>query len=143
MLGTEDCANALLMIQPSLVAFKMDGTDEPVLLDSASIQPDTVLLMDSFFHILIYVGENIAKWRKAGFLVRRIHHVVALERSFPNMLYCVIVCLLIASAGKQRVSLSLVGLSRSQRSICCRGDGEDVFEQHLLFDCLFCFIRLN
>ncbi|VUZ43590.1 unnamed protein product [Hymenolepis diminuta] len=68
VLNTEDCSNALLMIQPSLIAFKMDGTDEPVLLDSTSIQPDTVLLMDSFFHILIYVGENIAKWRKAGYL---------------------------------------------------------------------------
>ncbi|EUB61253.1 Protein transport protein Sec23A [Echinococcus granulosus] len=68
VLNTEDCSNALLMIQPSLIAFRLDGTDEAVLLDSTSIQPDTVLLMDSFFHILIYVGENIAKWRKAGFL---------------------------------------------------------------------------
>lgn len=70
ILNTEDCSNALLMIQPSLIAFRLDGTDEAVLLDSTSIQPDTVLLMDSFFHILIYVGENIAKWRKAGYLVR-------------------------------------------------------------------------
>uniref|UniRef100_A0A0R3WTC8 Protein transport protein SEC23 n=1 Tax=Hydatigena taeniaeformis TaxID=6205 RepID=A0A0R3WTC8_HYDTA len=70
VLNTEDCSNALLMIQPSLIAFRLDGTDEAVLLDSTSIQPDTVLLMDSFFHILIYVGENIAKWRKAGYLVR-------------------------------------------------------------------------
>ncbi|KAL5105138.1 Protein transport protein Sec23A [Taenia crassiceps] len=68
VLNTEDCSNALLMIQPSLIAFRLDGTDEAVLLDSTSIQPDTVLLMDSFFHILIYVGENIAKWRKAGYL---------------------------------------------------------------------------
>uniref|UniRef100_A0A5K3F045 Protein transport protein SEC23 n=1 Tax=Mesocestoides corti TaxID=53468 RepID=A0A5K3F045_MESCO len=67
VLNTEDCSNSLLMIQPSLIAFRLDGTDEPVLLDSTSIQPDTVLLMDSFFHILIYVGENIAKWRKAGY----------------------------------------------------------------------------
>lgn len=57
------------MIQPSMVAFKLDGTDEAVLLDSASIQPDVVLLMDSFFHVVIYVCENIAKWRKAGYLV--------------------------------------------------------------------------
>ncbi|KAL7057158.1 hypothetical protein AAHC03_019138 [Spirometra sp. Aus1] len=68
VLNTEDCSNSLLMIQPSLIAFRLDGTDEAVLLDSSSIQPDTVLLMDSFFHVLIYQGENIVKWRKAGYL---------------------------------------------------------------------------
>ncbi len=69
VLNSEECSNALLMIQPSLVAFRLDGTDEAVLLDSASIQPDVVLLMDSFFHIVIYAGDNIAKWRKAGYLL--------------------------------------------------------------------------
>lgn len=30
---------------------------QPVLLDSASILPDRILLLDTFFHILIYHGE--------------------------------------------------------------------------------------
>ena len=29
-----------------------------------SIAPDRILLMDTFFHILIFHGETIAQWRK-------------------------------------------------------------------------------
>ncbi|KAF7644770.1 hypothetical protein LDENG_00216230, partial [Lucifuga dentata] len=39
----------------------------PVLLDSSSILPDRILLMDTFFQILIYHGETVAQWRKAGY----------------------------------------------------------------------------
>jgi len=39
----------------------------PVLLDSVSIKPDVILLLDTFFHILIFHGETIAQWRKAGY----------------------------------------------------------------------------
>lgn len=68
ILNQADCSNSLLMIQPSLTSFNLDGTEEPVLLDTSSLQPERVLLMDSFFHILIYQGDTIAKWRKAGYL---------------------------------------------------------------------------
>jgi hypothetical protein len=37
------------------------------LLDSVSIQPDRILLLDTFFHILIFHGDTIAQWRKAGY----------------------------------------------------------------------------
>ena len=40
---------------------------QPVLLDSSSILPDRILLMDTFYHILIYHGETIAQWVKAGY----------------------------------------------------------------------------
>ncbi|KAJ7410259.1 Protein transport protein Sec23A [Willisornis vidua] len=40
---------------------------QPVLLDSSSILPDRILLMDTFFQILIYHGETIAQWRKSGY----------------------------------------------------------------------------
>jgi len=29
--------------------------------------PDRILLMDTFYHILIYHGETIAQWIKAGY----------------------------------------------------------------------------
>ncbi len=32
--------------------------------DPPSIAPDRILLMDTFFHILIFHGETIAQWRK-------------------------------------------------------------------------------
>uniref|UniRef100_A0A8B9ZQM2 Protein transport protein SEC23 n=2 Tax=Anas zonorhyncha TaxID=75864 RepID=A0A8B9ZQM2_9AVES len=34
---------------------------------SSSILPDRILLMDTFFQILIYHGETIAQWRKSGY----------------------------------------------------------------------------
>ena len=55
------------MIQPTLMSYGLDTAPEPVLLDSVSIQPMTVLLLDTFFHILIFHGENVAAWRKAGY----------------------------------------------------------------------------
>lgn len=64
----EDVSNSLIMIQPTLDAYRIDQEEaEAVLLDSTSIQPDTVLLLDTFFHILIFHGETIAAWRKEGY----------------------------------------------------------------------------
>ncbi|KAH8856012.1 Protein transport protein Sec23A [Schistosoma japonicum] len=40
VLNKEDCSNSLLMIQPSLTSFNLDGSEEPVLLDTSSIQPE-------------------------------------------------------------------------------------------------------
>lgn len=67
MLNKEDTTSSLIMIQPVLYAYSFNGPPEPVLLDSSSIQPDRILLMDSFFHILIYHGETVAQWRQANY----------------------------------------------------------------------------
>ncbi|KAI8424864.1 hypothetical protein MSG28_006786 [Choristoneura fumiferana] len=48
---------SLIMIQPILYSYSFGGPPEPVLLDTSSIQPDRILLMDTFFQILIYHGE--------------------------------------------------------------------------------------
>lgn len=63
----EDTTNSLIMIQPTLTSFSMESEPEPVLLDSLSVKADTILLLDTFFYILIYHGETIAQWRKAGY----------------------------------------------------------------------------
>ncbi|XP_050664136.1 protein transport protein Sec23A isoform X2 [Leptidea sinapis] len=63
MLMREDLTQSLIMIQPILYSYSFGGPPEPVLLDTASIQPDRILLMDTFFQILIYHGETIAQWR--------------------------------------------------------------------------------
>lgn len=63
----QDLTQALIMIQPVLYAYSFNGPPEPVLLDSSSILPDRILLMDTFFQILIYHGETVAQWRKAGY----------------------------------------------------------------------------
>lgn len=53
----EDLTNSLIMVQPILYSYSFDGPPEPVLLDTSSIQPDRILLMDTFFQILIFHGE--------------------------------------------------------------------------------------
>uniref|UniRef100_A0A8C6L1M5 Protein transport protein SEC23 n=1 Tax=Nothobranchius furzeri TaxID=105023 RepID=A0A8C6L1M5_NOTFU len=63
----QDLTQALIMIQPVLYAYSFNGPPEPVLLDSSSILPDRILLMDTFFQIVIYHGETVAQWRKAGY----------------------------------------------------------------------------
>jgi len=65
MLMVEDLTQSLIMIQPILYAYSFNGPPEPVLLDTSSIQADRILLMDTFFQILIYHGETIAQWRRA------------------------------------------------------------------------------
>ncbi|KAH6639652.1 transport protein-like protein sec23 [Boeremia exigua] len=68
ILNHEDVSNSLIMIQPTLDSYGFDHEGgQPVLLDSSSIQNETVLLLDTFFHILIFHGETMAEWRKAGY----------------------------------------------------------------------------
>nr|XP_039259214.1 protein transport protein Sec23A-like [Styela clava] len=63
----QDLTNSLIMIQPVLYSYSFNGPPEPVLLDSTSIQPDKILLLDTFFQVLIFHGETIAQWKKAGY----------------------------------------------------------------------------
>lgn len=67
MLNEEDVNNSLIMIQPTLMSYTFDVPPQPVLLDSVSIKPDVILLLDTFFHLLIFHGETVAQWRKAGY----------------------------------------------------------------------------
>ena len=68
VLNHEDVSNSLVMIQPTLDSYTFDQESSmPVLLDSSSIQPQHILLLDTFFHILIFHGETVAEWRKAGY----------------------------------------------------------------------------
>uniref|UniRef100_A0AAZ3P4Q4 Protein transport protein SEC23 n=1 Tax=Oncorhynchus tshawytscha TaxID=74940 RepID=A0AAZ3P4Q4_ONCTS len=63
----QNLTQSLIMIQPILYSYSFHGPPEPVLLDSGSILPDRILLMDTFFQLVIYHGETIAQWRKAGY----------------------------------------------------------------------------
>lgn len=67
VLNDADVNNSLIMIQPTLMSYGFDTDPHPVLLDSVSIRPDVILLLDTFFHILIFHGETIAQWRKANY----------------------------------------------------------------------------
>lgn len=61
--STQDC---LTMIQPVLHSYSFNGC-EPVMLDTSSIQPDRILLLDTFFLLLIFHGETMEVWQKEGY----------------------------------------------------------------------------
>merc|ERR1712194_881480 len=67
------------MIQPALMEYSLtqvtksddDGRSrcepQPVRLDSNSLKKDVVLLMDSYFHVVIWRGSHIQSWKDQGF----------------------------------------------------------------------------
>ncbi|EPR59669.1 Sec23/Sec24 trunk domain-containing protein [Toxoplasma gondii RUB] len=61
--------NALVMIQPALLeySFEQQGPPQPVLLDAQALKPNVILLLDSFFHVVVWHGELIHQWREQGF----------------------------------------------------------------------------
>lgn len=68
MLNRETCSAAISMIQPSLQAYTMNSAEpQPVVLDVASVVPDRVLLLDSFFTVVVWHGSTVAQWRKADY----------------------------------------------------------------------------
>jgi len=66
-LNHENVNNALVMIQPTLDAYTFDGPPKPVLLSATSVAVDRILVLDTFFHVVIFAGEQIANWRNLGY----------------------------------------------------------------------------
>ncbi|EPS65594.1 hypothetical protein M569_09173 [Genlisea aurea] len=67
ILNRESVTNSVVMIQPSLISYSFQSEPEPVLLDVASIAADKILVLDSYFAVVIFHGSTIAQWRKAGY----------------------------------------------------------------------------
>jgi protein transport protein SEC23 len=66
-LNRENVNNSLLMIQPTLMSYSLSGPPEPVLLDVTSVVADRILLLDTFFYVIVFCGSRIAAWREAGY----------------------------------------------------------------------------
>ena len=56
-----------------------------VLLDVQSIAPDRILLLDSYFYVVVFHGTTIAQWRKAEYHLQPEHvsFKALLEVGFP------------------------------------------------------------
>ncbi|KAJ4824866.1 hypothetical protein Tsubulata_041664 [Turnera subulata] len=67
ILNRENVTNSVVMIQPSLISYSFHARPEPALLDVAAIAADRILLLDSYFTVVIFHGATIAQWRKAGY----------------------------------------------------------------------------
>jgi len=64
----ETTLNSLVMMQPALLQYSFDeGPPQPVLLDTCSLKTDVILLMDDFFHVVIWRGEKIQAWYDLGY----------------------------------------------------------------------------
>jgi len=67
ILTSNNTSNSLVMIQPALLSYSFTGPPTPVLLDITSVKVDTILLLDTFFTVVVFHGETIATWRDAGY----------------------------------------------------------------------------
>ena len=63
ILMQENTSNSLVMIQPALLSYSFNGPPQPVLLDNVSMKNDVILLLDTFFNVVVWHGETIAQWR--------------------------------------------------------------------------------
>lgn len=69
----ETVTNCLIMIQPTLFSYSFNGPPVPVLLDVTSVAPDRILLLDTYFHVVVFHGETIASWRKQNYHLQPSH----------------------------------------------------------------------
>jgi protein transport protein SEC23 len=67
VLSRENTTNSLVMLQPTLLSYSFNGPPQAALLDSESVRPDVILLLDTFFHVVVFHGETIAAWREQGY----------------------------------------------------------------------------
>ncbi|XP_057957479.1 protein transport protein SEC23 E-like [Malania oleifera] len=84
LLNRENITNAAVMIQPSLISYSFNLPPEPALLDVASIAADRILLLDSYFSLVIFHGMTIAQWRSMGYQNQPEHQVFAQLLQAPH-----------------------------------------------------------
>ena len=81
VLNKETTSEALLMLQPELISYQLASSEpEPVMLDVTSIAADRILLLDSYFYVVVFHGSNVAAWRKQEY------HLQAEHAGFKTML---------------------------------------------------------
>jgi protein transport protein SEC23 len=85
-LGRAGVPDGMVMVQPTLLSYGLasPSTPEPVLLDVAAVAPDRVLLLDSFFHVVVFHGATVAQWRKAGYASDPAHAALAALLEAPR-----------------------------------------------------------
>ncbi|KAK2641675.1 hypothetical protein Ddye_023438 [Dipteronia dyeriana] len=84
LLNRENITNAAVMIQPSLISYSFNTLPQPALLDVASIAADRILLLDSYFSVVIFHGMTIAQWRNMGYQNQPEHQAFAQLLQAPH-----------------------------------------------------------
>merc|ERR1712100_847615 len=73
-------SDSLAMIQPYLVAYTFTAPPTPVQLDIESVKNDNILLLDTFFQVVVHHGTTIATWRDQNYHKQEGHE------NFKNLL---------------------------------------------------------
>ncbi|KAK3025435.1 hypothetical protein RJ639_042161 [Escallonia herrerae] len=84
VLNRENITNSVCMIQPSLMSYSFNSLPMPTLLDVASIAADRILLLDSYFSVVIFHGMTIAQWRNMGYQDQPEHQAFAQLLQAPH-----------------------------------------------------------
>jgi len=64
----ENVENCTIMIQPLLYEYTPENPSaNPVFLDLNSMKNDVVLLLDTFFYVVVWHGIDVVKWREEGY----------------------------------------------------------------------------
>eukprot|EP00494_Astrolonche_serrata_P027975 UN28240 len=65
-LSRSTVTDCMIMIQPNLICYWHDAEPANVLLDVASRKSEVILLLDTFFSVVKWTGDEVAEWRKTN-----------------------------------------------------------------------------
>ncbi|KAK6090860.1 hypothetical protein P3W45_000105 [Vairimorpha bombi] len=67
LLYREKVDEALKMIKPALISYHYENGVMPVELDTKSLQPDVILVLDTLHNVVVSRGSYVATWIKEGY----------------------------------------------------------------------------
>ena len=81
----ENVQNCTIMIQPLLFEYTPENpSPNPVFLDLNSMKNDVVLLLDTFFYVVVWHGIDVVKWREDGYQNREGYENIKLMLDEPQ-----------------------------------------------------------
>lgn len=67
LLYNQRVSDALKLIKPTLISYHYQGGVEAVEMDSKSLEPDVILVLDTFHNVVVWKGEYVAQWEAEGY----------------------------------------------------------------------------
>lgn len=81
----QNVENCTIMIQPLLYEYTPENPSaNPVFLDLNSMKNDVVLLLDTFFYVVVWHGIEVVKWREEGYQNREGYENIKLMLDEPQ-----------------------------------------------------------
>lgn len=81
----DNVTNCTIMFQPALFSYTPEQPESiPVFLEITKMKSDVVLLLDAFFFICIWHGEDVCRWRDAGYQYESDYENIKLMLESPH-----------------------------------------------------------